>query len=83
MYTTHTTQKTDTSTLLGKYADLINKYGVGSRETEEFLAAYSDNKEFVELAQTANFLRTRLDRYQAQAQNVRIGRRRRDALTNA
>jgi len=63
--------KLDTSTLLGDYADLINKYGVASRQAEEFLHAYRNNQEFVELAQTAKLLRMKLDQYQARTRHER------------
>jgi hypothetical protein len=65
---------TDTSILLGLYADLINQYGVGSVQAKKFLDEHRENKELVELCQTANFLRTNLDRYQARTQNARRGR---------
>jgi hypothetical protein len=63
-----TSLHTDTSTLLGEYAELINRYGVSSSEVKIFLSKHSENREFVELAEMANFLRAKLNRYQADPQ---------------
>jgi hypothetical protein len=56
--------KTDVSTLLGQYAEIINTHGVDSPEAQEFVEHHGDDAEFVELAETANFLRRNIDRCQ-------------------
>ena len=63
-----------TMALLGRYADLINTYGVGSPEAEAFKKDVSNDQESVELFATADFLRTKMDAYQKRRKEERARR---------
>ena len=46
--------------LLARYAALINKYGVDSRQAKKFLDEHRDNGEFIELAELSRTLKLAL-----------------------
>ena len=56
----------DSGSLLGQYADLMNKHGADSRVAEAFRDTHSESEDFVGLARVAKFLKEKIDRYQAQ-----------------
>ncbi len=50
----------DTHILLAEYALLLNKYGLNAPEPKKYLEKHSYNEEFLDLAETARYLKDAL-----------------------
>lgn len=53
----------NTTNLIGKYAILVNEFGIGSNEVNSFVEKNKKCKKFLDIIPVVNLMRTKIDNY--------------------